>query len=86
MRHIGPSNNGQQAPAVVSVTAACEQQKETKSAMPRLAYSMEETAGMLGLSYITVWRLLKRGLIKSVPGLRHKVIPATEIQRFLNVA
>ncbi len=31
-------------------------------ALPRLAYTMEETAEILGVSYITVHRLLKRGL------------------------
>jgi hypothetical protein len=52
--------------------------------VPRLAFSMEETALALGVSYITVQRLVKRGLLKSSSALRHKIIPATEIQRFLN--
>jgi excisionase family DNA binding protein len=49
----------------------------------RLAYSMLETAELLGVSYITVHRLVKRGLLKSSTALRHKLIPLTEIQRFL---
>lgn len=52
--------------------------------LPRLAYTMQETAAMLGVSYITVWRLIQRGLLRSSTALRHKLIPATEIQRFLN--
>jgi excisionase family DNA binding protein len=51
--------------------------------LPRLAYTMAETAKILGVSYITVHRLLKRGLLRSSQALRHKLIPATEIDRFL---
>jgi excisionase family DNA binding protein len=51
--------------------------------LPRLAYTMKETAEILGVSYITVHRLLKRGLLKSCSALRHKLIPMSEIQRFL---
>jgi hypothetical protein len=51
---------------------------------PRLAYSMRETAQLLGVSYITIHRLLKRGLLRSSGALRHKVIPAAEIHRFLD--
>jgi hypothetical protein len=54
------------------------------SKLPRLAYTMQETASILGVSYITVHRLLKRGLLRSSSALRHKVIPVTEIERFLN--
>ncbi len=52
-------------------------------ALPRLAYTMQETADILGISYISVHRLLKRGLLKSSTALRHKLIPASEIERFL---
>ena len=55
----------------------------TSQSLPRLAYTMEETAEILGVSYITVHRLLKRGLLHSSTALRHKLIPMTEIQRFL---
>jgi excisionase family DNA binding protein len=54
--------------------------------LPRLAYTMEETAKILGVSYITVHRLLKRGLLKSSRALRHKLIPMTEIERFLKTS
>ncbi len=51
--------------------------------LPRLAFSMKETAEILGVNYITIHRLLKRGLLKSSSALRTKLIPATEIKRFL---
>jgi excisionase family DNA binding protein len=56
---------------------------ETNETHPRLAYSMRETAELLGVNYFTVQRLLKRGLLKSSSALRTKLIPATEIERFL---
>ena len=52
-------------------------------AIPKLAFSMKEAAEALGVSYISVHRLLKRGLLRSSSALRTKVIPATELQRFL---
>ena len=44
---------------------------------------MRETAEVLGVSYITVYRLLKRGLLRGSSALRTKIIPKTEIERFL---
>ena len=44
---------------------------------------MRETAEILGVSYITVHRLVKRGLIKNSKALRSIIIPAAEIERFL---
>ena len=44
---------------------------------------MREAAGVLGVSYITMHRLLKRGLIRSSSALRHKLIPHSELVRFL---
>lgn len=54
-----------------------------KSDLPRLAFSVREAAKILGISPISVYRLLARGLLRSSSALRHKVIPASEIERFL---
>ena len=51
--------------------------------LPRLMYSMQETAVMLGVAYITVHRLVQRGLLKRCNSLRHVRIPAKEIERFI---
>ena len=51
--------------------------------LPRLAYTMQETAKILGVSYITIHRLLKRGKLRASDAIRNKVIPKTEIERFL---
>lgn len=71
-------------PAVLAAIQQQPAQQHSTPALPRLAFTMDETAKMLGISYISVHRLLKRGLLKSSKALRHKLIPAAEIQRFLN--
>jgi hypothetical protein len=54
-----------------------------KPALPRLAYSMRETAALLGINYQSVYRLHKRGLLRSSSALRTKLFAVVEIQRFL---
>jgi len=56
---------------------------EEKLALPRLSYSMREAAEIIGVSYITMHRLIKRGYIKSCSVLRTKIIAHTELERFL---
>jgi len=58
-------------------------QISTAKSLPRLAYTMRETAEILGVSYITVHRLLKRGKLRASDAVRNKVIPHFEIERFL---
>ncbi len=56
---------------------------ETPAGLPRLAFSIQETAEILGISIATVYRLLARGLLKSSLALGRKLIPRSEIERFL---
>ena len=67
------------------MSATNKSKDSDKPALPKLAYSMQETADVLGISYFTVHRLIKRGLLKSSTAIRHKLIPVTEIERFLKV-
>ena len=60
-----------------------QESERSKPALPKLAYSMKETAEVLGVNYFTVQRLVKRGLLRSSTALRHKLIPVSEIERFL---
>ncbi len=53
--------------------------------LPRLSYSTREAAEIIGVSYITMHRLLKRGYIKSSSALRTKIIAHSELERFLKV-
>ena len=61
--------------------------KETPPSDPsknhRLAFSVAETAHLLGISQPSVRRLLGRGLLKSSKALRHKLIPRSEIEKLL---
>ena len=57
--------------------------KGARAGLPRLAYTMRETAEVLGVHYQTVYRLLKRGLLRSSGALRHKRIAKAEIEWFL---
>lgn len=50
----------------------------------RLALNKQEAAAALGISDTTLWRLEKRGKIRSVPGIRHKIYPRAELERFLS--
>jgi len=49
----------------------------------RLAYTSVETARLLGVSKVTLWRLCKRGLIRPSLALRTSLFSRTEIERFL---
>jgi hypothetical protein len=53
------------------------------SPLPRRAYTMRETSEILGTSYMSVWRLAKRGLLRPSKALRIKLFSAEEIERFL---
>jgi excisionase family DNA binding protein len=50
----------------------------------RLAYSVQETADILGVSDKTVRRLIGRKLLRASRALRHLRIPKREIERFLD--
>lgn len=58
-------------------------QSNVEKGIPRLAFSLQETSQMLGISYMTVFRLLKRGKLLSCGELRTKLITKTEIERYL---
>ncbi len=57
--------------------------KSTGNDPLRLAYSVQETADLLGISYKSVYRLIQRRLLKPSGAMRHKLISKTEIERFL---
>lgn len=53
-------------------------------ALPRMAFSVKEAAQVLAVSKVTVRRLIARRMLTCVPGLRHKIIPKSSIERFLS--
>jgi len=53
-----------------------------QNCLPRLTYKLNEAAVMLGISTMSVRRLVDSGTLKSVRRLRHQLIPAAELERF----
>jgi hypothetical protein len=61
--------------------------KRRKNQMPpekRGAFKLPQAADYLSLSITTVRRLINRGLIYPLPGVRHVVIAKAECDRFLD--
>jgi len=46
-------------------------------------YSVGETAQVLGVSYVTVYRLIARRLLRPLPHMRHKRIPKRQVHDFI---
>lgn len=51
-----------------------------------LTYSVNEAAQVLGVSPVTIYRLLARRLLRPLPCLRHKRIPKRQVEAYLNGA
>jgi len=50
----------------------------------KLTYSTADLCSALGLSSVTLWRLSRRGLLRPIQGIRHRLYAKTEVQRFLS--
>lgn len=63
-----------------------EQKMETSpTKIERLAYTLKETAEMLGVDYLSVYRLVQRGKLKACRALRGKfLVPRSELIKLLN--
>ncbi len=48
-------------------------------------YAADEIAGQLNVDYKTVLNLIKRGLLKALPGIRHKRVTEEEFNRYLGI-
>jgi excisionase family DNA binding protein len=60
-------------------------QTETSPMPERLAYSIQESADLLGVNYFSVYRLIQRGKLKACRALRGKLlIPRAELLKLLN--
>jgi excisionase family DNA binding protein len=58
---------------------------ENEQKIERLAYSLKESAEMLGVDYFSVYRLVQRGKLKACRVLRGKfLITRSELIRLLN--
>ncbi len=50
----------------------------------RLTLNTRDACSAIGVCPATLWRLEKRGLIKAVPGLRHKLYSVASLKHFVN--
>jgi len=60
--------------------------EEQTAAAPteRLAYSIQESADLLGVNYFSVYRLIQRGKLKACRALRGKLlVPRAELLKLL---
>lgn len=48
--------------------------------------TMQEAAALLGVSYTTVQRLVNSGKLGTLPGMRRRLIPLAELDRYLESA
>jgi excisionase family DNA binding protein len=71
-------------PSAPAPTAIATGISPSPAPLPRLAYTMQEAAEILGISYISVYRLVQRGLLKTNNALRRRMISWKELQRFAN--
>lgn len=55
----------------------------TVAVLEPLTTSVTETATVPGVSLPTVYRLLARGLIRPLPGVRHKRVPERQVHAFI---
>ena len=55
---------------------------KTKSPLPKLMFTVHETATMLSISEKTVYRLIQRGELKAPKAVRTKRITAASIEVF----
>ena len=60
------------------------QEPPTTPPPERLAYSIQEAADLLGVNYLSVYRLIQRGKLKVCRALRGKLlVPRTELLKLL---
>ena len=58
----------------------------SKVKLPRLAYTVEEVAEMLKVAPKTIRRRIDAGVLKTLPGIRHKRITASSLEQFMALA
>ena len=58
--------------------------KPATAPVEKLAYTAEEACAALGVGRTTLWRWEQRGLIRSVPHIRHKMYSVEMLKRLVN--
>lgn len=58
---------------------------EITSQPKRLAYKLKEAAQLIGVSESSLRRVINSGQLRSLHMFRHILIPATELERFIEL-
>src|SRR5881398_2129019 len=76
--------SGQDLPLELMDTSDLPQTTSSAPEPERLAYSVQESADLLGVDYFSVYRLIQRGKLRACRALRGKLlVPRTELLRLL---
>jgi hypothetical protein len=57
--------------------------RDAPNGVPRLTFTLPETAKILGISYVSVWRLVKRKKLKVIRDFRYPLVPKAEIEKYV---
>jgi hypothetical protein len=66
-------------------TSASARAGDPRPTLPRLCFTLQEIAQMLGISYASVWRMTATGTLKTLPNFRHRMVPKSELDRLLKL-
>lgn len=70
--------------SAMETVAIASQPQTAASETERLAYSVQESADLLGVDYFSVYRLIQRGKLRACRALRGKLlVPRSELLRLL---
>ncbi len=73
-------------PSAMETVAIAPQPQTGTNETERLAYSVQESADLLGVDYFSVYRLIQRGKLRACRALRGKLlVPRSELLRLLKV-
>ena len=81
-----PVQNGEGNQVATAAPSPTEAPRHAENAAQagRLAYSVQEAAGLLGVNYFSVYRLVQRGKLKACRALRGKLlVPRSELLKLL---
>ena len=67
----------------VEITESPITSPEAVRSPERLTYNKAELGRAVGLSPQTIAKLEKKGLLRPLPGIRHKIFSVDEVRRFL---
>ena len=72
------------APQSLPAQSDTPTEKDPATAPLRLSYTRKQLCEELSLSPDTLYKLENQGLLRPLPGIRHKIYSRSEVERFLS--